>query len=228
MTDGTTDGLTEGGVEPVAPVDPAVPEPLDPVQADELLMAQVPTAEGVAAAQVELRQLLDAAGITRVIFVDNEFGLGIDDVVAALLRLPADRRAHVRWLEDIAFEDLAEEEEVWRALVEERWNELSDLERAVCSSDALAHSGIENAREQPNAGAVGPLLPGEATALLSPTEWAARADELLADVAEGSTLLLVDRHFDDEDNQGIELLRAVFERPGFPAQWDPKLGIHVT
>ncbi len=186
--------------------------PPDAVASNDLVDALAPSPEDIAEARAELEPLLNAAGIDRVVFVDNEFEVSVDELISALRDIPPDRRAHVAHLGDgIDFEVPEADESVWIDQVTERFENLGDWEKAVTGADALARSGHRDVRDQPNAGAIGPLVPQEMTDLLSPQEWDARKAQILDEAPTNRTLILLDRHFEEGDEAGPRLLREVFD-----------------
>jgi hypothetical protein len=184
----------------------------DPMAAADAVEALAPSAEDIETARAELEPLLDAAGIDRVVFVDNEFEVLIDELISALRDIPADRRAQVAHLQaGIDFNVPQADEAVWIDQVTERFESLDDWERAITGADALARSGHRDLRDQPNAGAIGPLIPQEMTELLSPHEWDERKAQILDEALARRTLILLDRHFEEGDEAGPRLLREVFD-----------------
>lgn len=185
----------------------------DPIAADEAVTALAPSPEAMEAARAELQPLLGAAGIELIVFVDNEFEVSVDELISALRVIPRDRRPHVPHLADVDFNVPDADEEVWIDEVTHRFEELSDWERAITGADALARSGNRDLRNQPNAGAIGPLIPQEMTELLTPVEWDERKTQILDEAVTKGTLILLDRHFDEGDEAGIRLLQEVFRHP---------------
>lgn len=202
----------EGGGQQKSGEDVGPEVPTDALAADDAVDALAPSPEDIEAARAELEPLLATAGIDRVVFVDNEFEVSVDELVSALRDITPDRRAHVAHLEDgIDFEIPEADESVWIEQVTERFENLDDWERAITGADALARSGHRDLRDQPNAGAIGPLVPQEMTDLLSPQEWSARKAQILDEAPTNATLILLDRHFQEGDEAGPHLLREVFD-----------------
>jgi hypothetical protein len=186
------------------------PTGIDAIEADETVTALAPSPEDNAKARAELEPLLETAGIELVVFVDNEFEVSAGELISALRDIPADRRSHVPHLDDINFNIPEADEDVWIDEATQRFESLTPWQRAITGADAQARSGHEDMREQPNAGAIGPLIPAEKTELLSPVEWDARKAQILGDASTRGTLILLDRHFEEGDEAGPRLLQEVF------------------
>lgn len=217
MTD--TPGSAAGDDPPNDPDGDDAEEPAPvaevPVEAGATAYAAVdalaPAKDQLAQAKTELEALLRAAGINRVVFVDNEFEHDVSDVIGAIRDIAPDRRSGVSYLgEDIDFKLPPVDEDVWIQQVEQRWDDLNSRERSIAGADAFARAGRSELHEQPNAGALGPLIPEAITELLSPVEWEDRRDAILDEAEAIDTLLLLDRHFGEGDEGGTALLAAVF------------------
>ncbi|HEX7278289.1 MAG TPA: hypothetical protein VF255_01580 [Solirubrobacterales bacterium] len=153
--------------------------------------------------------LISAAGVERIIFVDDEFAAGLEDLLEALARLDATERAEL-------LEGDPEEMDVvglWREQSRELWERLEEDERMAL---------LRRAREQGNAGTnegreftklLRDLTPGVEHLLLSGAEWRDRSEELIEQLSKTSTLLFFDQDFSREEGgshtEGQKLIKAL-------------------
>lgn len=159
------------------------------------------------AARTELASLLEAAGIQRVIQVDDEFDPGVDELLEAMLELPPDERRQVSHMGGLNLGV-----RTWQRAARRRWNELSPNEQAVCVSDAMARSGRQATNQQPNAGALGGIMPMTVQfRALGLEAWRDEATTILETAAETPTVILFDRHFGDQEHLGVQLIREALQ-----------------
>ncbi|HEX4114788.1 MAG TPA: hypothetical protein VHY18_02825 [Solirubrobacteraceae bacterium] len=156
--------------------------------------------------QLSIASLLEAAGIERVICVDDVYAATVETFLQTLSGLKPAQRALVFGEQADQFE----EDEVWQIRVRELWEELDKPERASLVDKAYA---IEGGAKPPGIGAIhalGVQLPEEIDSDgMSLDEWRARSAELIEQSESKTTLILFDQDFHHEGGSDKEGQRAI-------------------
>jgi hypothetical protein len=162
------------------------------------------TGEGTPA---PVRALIEAAGIERVVYVDDAFAAGVEDLIAALAALSPSQRAGLLHIEQAAMA----EEDLWQDLVKKRWEasgrgaqlSLVDEAYAIDGGNTAPRSGFLEVLEQ--------LVPQVEHVGLSLAQWHERSEDLIADLGEKPTLLLFDQDFSQEGGGAEEGQKLIAE-----------------
>ncbi len=154
-----------------------------------------------------VKALIEAAGIKRVIYVDDAFAAEADDVVAQLAGMGAEERAA---LVDGDADQMAQED-LWQELVRDHWEGLEKEDQASLV-DQIYSSGT---------GAVAPklgflavlsrLVPEVEHVGLTLSEWREKKEDLIAELAEKPSLLLFDQDFSHEQAANDEGQKLISE-----------------
>jgi hypothetical protein len=174
----------------------------------------VETAAGTNREEAEQRtehavaQLFEAAGIKRIVCVDDVFAATVDTLLEQLADFTAEQRAAV-------FDGRPEyfrEEEVWQQRVREEWGRRSDPEQASLVDKAFA---IDKGVEPVHTGAVHALqavLPADLVPRgLSLHEWEQERETLIDETDTTPTLILFDQDFSHESEGSTAGQRIIAE-----------------
>jgi len=155
-----------------------------------------------------LAQLFDAAGIKRIVCVDDVFAADLDSLLELLAGFEPEQRAAVLAGEP----DTYREEQVWQQRMREEWERRDKPERASLVDKAYA---IAEGKEPVRTGAIHALkqvLPGELEpAGLTLSEWRERRDTYVSEAERTPTLVLIDQDFSREGASEAEGQRVIAE-----------------
>ena len=153
-------------------------------------------------------QLFSAAGIKRLVCVDDVYAAKIETLLETLAGFTPEQRASVF---EVPADELAVDQ-VWQQRVREEWEKRDDAERASLVDTAYA---IASGAEPVGTGALhalSALLPSEIDQIgLSLSEWRNRRDGLIGDLAAKPTLILFDQDFSHEGSGTEEGQRMIVE-----------------
>jgi hypothetical protein len=143
-------------------------------------------------------RLISAAGIDRIVFVDDEFAPGIEELLEALAGLGEAERAELLDADpaEVAVEDL------WQQKTREYWAGLDGDERGTLVTAARERSGADTNAGREFTKLLCDLVPDAEHLLLSGAEWRRRSDELIGQFPQTSTLLFFDQDFSREEGGG--------------------------
>jgi hypothetical protein len=153
-------------------------------------------------------QLFSAAGIKRLVCVDDVYAAKIETLLETLAGFTPEQRASVF---DVTDDELAVDQ-VWQQRVRDEWGKRDAAERASLVDTAYA---IASGAEPLGTGALHALralLPSEVDQIgLSLSEWRSRRDVLIGDLAAKPTLILFDQDFSHEGSGAEEGQRMIVE-----------------
>lgn len=153
-------------------------------------------------------QLFEAAGIKRIVCVDDVFAATVDTLLEQLADFTSEQRATV-------FDGRPEyfsEEEVWQQRVRDEWERRSEPERASLVDKAFA---IDKGTEPVHKGAVDALqavLPADLKPQgLSLHDWEQERDALISETDTNPILILFDQDFSHESEGSTQGQRIIAE-----------------
>jgi hypothetical protein len=149
-------------------------------------------------APAAVREMIEAAGIKRIVCVDDSYAVDIDDLITQLSTFdPADR-------ETLFGEDLGPDT-IWQTRVREKWEEeISPREQATLADDAAALEHDLDPVLTGFAEIVDATCPNIEFLHLSLAEWKERRDGIIAEIPEVPTLILFDQDFRNEGGAADE------------------------
>ncbi len=152
--------------------------------------------------------LFHAAGIKRVVYVDDVYAATIDTFLKTLAGLDGEQRSAVF---DEAKGEL-DEEDVWQQRVRDRWEQLDDAEHASLIDKAYAISGGAEPAGIGAIHALRALLPSDMDQKgLSLAQWRAQREGLIGEIEAVPTLFLFDQDFSHEGGASADGQRMIAE-----------------
>lgn len=204
-----------GGTGPSDAEGLAVSEPpladdsgLPPEQAVEQVQHVVPSPEEAELARMKVAHLFEIMGVKRVVSIDDDYEGTLEEVLEMAAAVAS--TGTVTFADEF---DVTVPEEVWRASITERWQELDNTEQHLLAARGRKQSGRSDPEDQPDASAIRPLLPADdIVEFLSypPAAWATMEETIVADAQEHPTLVLFDREMGDRADEGLRLSEALF------------------
>jgi hypothetical protein len=152
-------------------------------------------------------RLVAAAGIRRIVCVDDAFAAGLEELLETLAGFTSAQRASASGLDP----ERMEVPDVWQQAIRDRWDGLDETERASLVDQAYAIAGDATPVPAGAMHALRKLLPELESEGLSLAEWRARGDELLAGLESTPTLILFDQDFHHEGGGTEEGQRLIAE-----------------
>lgn len=152
-------------------------------------------------------RLVAAAGIRRLVCVDDAFAAGLTKLLETLAGFTAVDRAKVTDLDP----DRMDVPEVWQAAVGELWEKLDETERASLVDKAYAIAGDDTPVPSGAMHALRDLVPDIESEGLSLAAWQGRRNELVADLESKPTLILFDQDFQHEGGTTEDGQRLIVE-----------------
>ena len=160
-----------------------------------------------AVAESAVARLVAAAGIRRIVFIDDAFAAGLEQLQETLAGFTPAQRVEVTAL-DL---ELMKVSDVWQQAVRNLWDELDHTERASLVDMAYAIAGGATPVPAGAMHALRSLVPEMQTEGLSLADWEARREELLAGLEATPTLILFDQDFDHESGGAQDGQRLIAE-----------------
>jgi hypothetical protein len=151
--------------------------------------------------------LIEAAGIKRLVYVDDAFAAEVEDLIAALAGLSPEQRAELLGSEP----GVMAEEDLWQDQVRRRWEDSDQGARVSLVDEAYAMDTGDHAPRVGFLALLQELVPDVEHVGLSLAEWRERSDALIVDLAEKPTLLLFDQDFSHEDGGSEEGQKLIAE-----------------
>ena len=153
-------------------------------------------------------QLFNAAGIKRLVCVDDVYAATLDTFLETLAGLEPEQRASVFDMTD----DALSEEEVWQQRVREEWEKRDVPEYASLVNTAYAIIGGAEPLGTGALHALQALLPDEVEQIgLSLSQWRGQRDGLIGELADKPTLVLFDQDFSHEGSGTEDGQRMIVE-----------------
>lgn len=151
--------------------------------------------------------LIEAAGIKRLVYVDDAFAAEVEDLIATLAELSPEQRGELLGSEPGAMA----EEDLWQDQVRKRWLALDQGARVSLVDEAYAKGSGDHAPRVGFLAVLQELVPGVEHVGLSLAQWRERSEALVADLAEKPTLLLFDQDFSHEGGGSEEGQKLIAE-----------------
>jgi hypothetical protein len=155
-------------------------------------------------------QLFDAAGIKRIVCVDDAYAATVDTLLVTLAGFTPEERASVFDAADGEFK----EDGVWQQRVRDKWEELEDEERASRVDKAYAIAGNTEPVRKGAIHALRALLTqdGDVELLgLSLSRWRKQQGSLIGELEDKPALILFDQDFSHEGGSATEGERLIEE-----------------
>lgn len=164
-------------------------------------------------------QLFDAAGIKRVVCVDDVYAATIDTLLVTLAGLTSEQRAAVFGGQS---DDYAEDG-IWQQRARDRWETLEASEQPSVVDKAYAHAASIDPVATGASHALRAILPEVVEQRgMSLSQWQTERSVLIAELASKPTLVLFDQDFSHEQQGTEDGQRMIAELEQALATLDPK------
>jgi hypothetical protein len=152
-----------------------------------------------------VKSLIEAAGIKRVIYVDDAFAAKVDDVISEMAGASPEERA------EILGGDVGEmgQEDLWQERVREHWDELDARGRASLADRVYARDSDGVALKSSFVEVLSGLVPEVEHVSLTLAEWREKKGDLITEFATVPSLILFDQDYTHEQGGSDEGQRLI-------------------